>query len=1329
MAPEGKPDPKGQKRAGQPFGQPGRTAASGSSSTHGNGNDIEEALKRMPQAELLRFADRFAEVTAQRSAAGDLESGLATALFRLLRCGSGGEETDRIVSDILSTTDRAIEASAPGTRLRARALLTRAVAQGVKIRYLSGADAEKEALVDSTILAFEDVQAAAGALGPMEISMLHAEMRRAKESKAALHSVRRHLDEAIDACRASLAAGPDDSSESRSEKLDDAVRLLCRRILLPSCQPGDLDEAIKYSEEWLELADISRAAGRGAATQRPDKPKWLDCLTIGSLYARRYGAKGAEPDLRGALGCHRRAALSDAESSQLWDEPTRLARYLHLLDDGLRTLDPRSEFLPDLNLAISRATMKLSPTLLHDPTGGGLVDALIAAHVVRCTYVGGNEPLDEFAALKKWLDSMSNIYDYRCQAICGLATALFERFITTGRPEDIAQAVAVSEEGVRLFSNDPRAALIFGVALMASPLASPTERDETYQAQVARAADLLESHVSLGEQRPDKTKISPSYVLTLLLVRKYELSQDVADLTRRIRFLSKFAEANPDREVVLQNLSDSLLDRFEVDEEKYCGDLDECIRIGAAVIALPVGDTDTRVDSLIHLGVKYRTRFRRSGDSHDKNRAISCFRTAYEDEDAMELQHIEAGIELSKELEGPGGWDEAARVLTHCVSLVPELGSRVSGLEVRESLLEKFPHMTTSCAAVIMNAADEAEQQGREPTFPHVSALEYLEMGCSVMSALAIEEAELETVRHRYPDLARRFEAARKAMHDLAPVLEKRLFLGIVSQRPRLADDHKQRRQQAQTHYHNVLQEIHAKAGLRHVFKHPTIRDMMEAAGDGAIVVINFNIIRTDAFLIRRHQCSSIRLPGAEQEEIGDLLRMLKSDAGLLAFVLWAIWTRVAEPILDCLGFTGPPAPGEKWPRVWWVMTGMFRILPIHALGDHVPDSTSSVMDRVMSSYSSSVRWLIHSRRLARFAKRQQPEAPDTSAAPTTQTALLVAMPTTPAGPQGEQIQPLSHARREIEQVEATLKGRAGFTTVHLPENRRSHCLKQLQACNIFHFAGHGDVISGAPSQSRLLLDDWASEPLTIRDLAGIQALSEAEAAAASAAGGKERKSTQQAGPGLPFLAYLSACETASDRSSKLGDEGFHMAMGMQLAGFRHVIGAIWPVWDVYCIQVATGFYQSLPDGPISDDAVCLALHQSIRAMRQRDYDRRARALEPNGKGRSEDVSGQTEAAAGAAGSRRARDAADADMDTAVDDDDAEAATRLASVAAEVLGGHVVRSGGPTRLTHAFELDDDDDDASCDGDARDGKLTELKARKWNPWIKPVYWASYVHYGI
>lgn len=101
--------------------------------------------------------------------------------------------------------------------------------------------------------------------------------------------------------------------------------------------------------------------------------------------------------------------------------------------------------------------------------------------------------------------------------------------------------------------------------------------------------------------------------------------------------------------------------------------------------------------------------------------------------------------------------------------------------------------------------------------------------------------------------------------------------------------------------------------------------------------------------------------------------------------VLSWLWNVAMKPILDFLRFTKIPVSDEEWPRVCWIPTGPLSGFPLHAAGYHADGSSEAVIERVMSSYSPSVKAIINGRQDTKTTREV-----------TRDISLLVAMETTP---------------------------------------------------------------------------------------------------------------------------------------------------------------------------------------------------------------------------------------------------------------------------------------------------------------------------------------------
>ena len=85
-------------------------------------------------------------------------------------------------------------------------------------------------------------------------------------------------------------------------------------------------------------------------------------------------------------------------------------------------------------------------------------------------------------------------------------------------------------------------------------------------------------------------------------------------------------------------------------------------------------------------------------------------------------------------------------------------------------------------------------------------------------------------------------------------------------------------------------------------------------------------------------------------------------------------------------------------------------------------------------------------------------------------------------------------------------------------------------------------------------------------------------------------------------LALLSACSTARP-GRRLTDEAIHLAAPFQLAGYRHVIGTLWPVNDAAAVMIADGIYAAITAHPGTGD-IAGAVHAATRKLRDQWADR-----------------------------------------------------------------------------------------------------------------------------
>jgi hypothetical protein len=455
----------------------------------------------------------------------------------------------------------------------------------------------------------------------------------------------------------------------------------------------------------------------------------------------------------------------------------------------------------------------------------------------------------------------------------------------------------------------------------------------------------------------------------------------------------------------------------------------------------------------------------------------------------------------------------------------------------KQHVLEGPAGLDSMAAAVALNA-------GKEPIY----ALELLESGRGIIYSLLMDiRGDLSDLQEQQPELADKFIHFRDQLEP--PVAHSNPF---IDENCTSSWQVQESRRYAGEELDKLIVKIRKLPEFEDFLLAPSEGQMQVAAKRGPIVAINVSEYRCDAILIEQHQIRSLALPLLDIKVIKE--KALSRDLASLEVLEW-LWDTVTSPILDALGFTQPPSE-DDWPHMWWIPIGPLSKFPLHAAGRHIKGSSETVLDRVMSSYSSSVKAIIHGRRRAVIESFSAQ-------------ALLVAMENTP-----EQTR-LLYANKEIEIIRSLVKAMS-FDLIE-PGRRKQIIISHLPQCKIFHFAGHGYTDEKDPSKSHLLLEDGKSDPLTVATLLEMNL--------------REHS---------PFLAYLSACGTGRIKNERLVDESIHLISAYQLAGFRHVIGTLWEVNDKACVDMARITYEGMRDGGMTDESVCLGLHRASRELRNR---------------------------------------------------------------------------------------------------------------------------------
>ncbi|KAG5752152.1 hypothetical protein H9Q70_005206 [Fusarium xylarioides] len=650
-------------------------------------------------------------------------------------------------------------------------------------------------------------------------------------------------------------------------------------------------------------------------------------------------------------------------------------------------------------------------------------------------------------------------------------------------------------------------------------------------ADIDEAIDCARKSLDLEPEKPERL-----YNLAIKLGDRFSRTEDLDDVDEAIELERKAIQIMPldhsERADYLYILSDQLGDRYE-----HTGDLDdleEAIRNAEEALGLMSQDHALRGAWLNGLATCYLNLYTATGNEQNLESSIKYYELALHHEASATEDRITAGqMILSNSSDSQQLYDTAKLA----VGLIPKLVSWSHENHDRQYVLGKVVGLASDAAA----AALQADQSP-------MTALQLLEQGRGIIGAsLQDMRSDVQDLAMEHPRLAERYrtlqaELDSRAEHGRATDMQSQVSIN--------------RRHAAAKEFTELAAEIRMLPGFEDFMLSHTEDEICGASERGAIVVINVSRLRCDALLVSDNQVRALALPSISLEELE-----LKIKPWTLATpqTLEWLWDTIMSPILNTLGFTEPPMT-DAWPHVWWIPTGPLVQLPLHAAGYHRQQGSEAVLERVISSYGSSIRNIIRGRR-----GNSQSSGSDQ--------ALLVAMEHTPSH------DTLSFANEEVELIDGMVRS-VNLDSI-IPTRTKKEVMRYLPNCKIFHFAGHGLAHAEDPSKSCLLLEDWEQDSLKVSDLLDLNLRQRA-----------------------PFLAYLSACGTGQIKNETSFDENINLISAFQIAGFRHVIGTLWNVQDDLSVEMAKMTYQELLHSGISDESICRGLHKATLELRRRWIDK-----------------------------------------------------------------------------------------------------------------------------
>ncbi|MEU6378085.1 CHAT domain-containing protein [Streptomyces sp. NPDC046909] len=944
----------------------------------------------------------------------------------------------------------------------------------------------------------------------------------------------------------------------------------------------ELQRAIREHPHYGRVEDSMGPVTAGLLAQRFARRRDPEILAEAiEAYEELYAVR--PPKYAADLGRHLQYRY------QLHGDSADRRRALDLLREGLSGPDTSREAVGSYGTAtmheyretgdtgaIARALAVVTP--LTAPGGAHAEDsqalrALCQLHIARMEGETAPDygPAEE-AARRTFAHARSAAE--RALALSVLATVLVHRYRFGHELAVLDEAVACCREGFDALADDADIETVN--AVRGSLIMALAER-HTRTGHLASLREAIAVGEELAAHTPEyeaETPVILGNVATLLADHARRTGD--ADRLDRARRLAENALATTQpghhmRHSLVSALGSVLLARFRL-PGAGTEDAETAVRHYETALLDPPADPLRRADLYGNLSHALRERYRFGGDREDLDIALAAARKcvrlvpprhplrggalgavswalqdiarADKGFDAIRDQALDVNAELAADPAQPPVYRLAASA--QLARVAHAVGDEERALAAVRDAVDRLP-------LVVWRGVDRSDQEqtlsdGEFGSFAAEvalaagkprEALELLEATRGVLAAQALElRTDAEDLTAAEPGLAARFTEVRRELESAADDLSA----SGADRRHRLARE-----------WQETLDAIRARDGFQDFLRPPGAGQLLSAGDRGPIVVLTVGREGTGhALLLDGTDVRVCPLPGlthAEARERGELLFQAVAAAGrsglARAFaeqsvgdLLEWLWTTIAEPVLTALGITGPPAPGQEPPRLWWCPSGPLTFLPLHAAG--------AVPDRVVSSYTPSLTALLRSR---------------SRAVPADRAPLIVAVPETPGQA------PLPGALREAE-----LAHRAVGGTLLRGDAASAEAVRSALAGHSWaHFACHGVQDPQQPSEGRLLLPDGT---LSVLDMTRLH-LPDAE------------------------FAYLSACETAVG-GARLPDEALHLAGSLQLAGFSQVIGTLWRADDEASAEIAAGVYGELAAAGPGAPPAAVALHHAVRRLRAR---------------------------------------------------------------------------------------------------------------------------------
>ncbi|KAL1792224.1 hypothetical protein ACET3X_009975 [Alternaria dauci] len=514
-------------------------------------------------------------------------------------------------------------------------------------------------------------------------------------------------------------------------------------------------------------------------------------------------------------------------------------------------------------------------------------------------------------------------HDFRLARLVNLGSWLGRRFIARSEAQDLTRAINVTEEALGLASENSQKASIS--ANLGNLLQDRYDRYGMVD-DFNRAVDMAENAVNAmrDAESKDFTLQDIQVGLMLRVKNRYRTFGISKDLDRAIELGEEILTNTPIEHMRyntrLSELSSIYSLRYE--KRKNRGDLRRAIELhertadlstftdhpytikykahSADLLSLRFLDLEgpsdrNDIDQAILLAEEVTTMI------HEKNSEYRNALINLATIRAIRHEKYKKADDMNRAIEQSRG-SEAHTVLEQAVRNLSLVSPRFLNNTDKQDQLGEFEGLASMAATAALEA-------GKTPC----QALELLEMGRGVISGLLMDtRTDISNLNISDEKLCKEFEFYKDL---LDPPIDPRSVNSMKHVHEALSQDRLRQHQMDSERLDAIIAKIRSIPGQERFLLPPSASEIMAAAANGPITVININEYRCDAFIVEAHQIRLVALRSLSKGQIRTRFLNQGLKRTSLEDLKW-LWDVAARPVLDALGYK-EAVERDTWPRIW----------------------------------------------------------------------------------------------------------------------------------------------------------------------------------------------------------------------------------------------------------------------------------------------------------------------------------------------------------------------------------------------------------------------------